>query len=159
MFQLRKKFNIHLCFVISFKKWVCWSKCCLKYFKILPMSLKSSSFILLLYSLKILTSMYFAQIHICILKPIYRKSTRLIFCNLSWIMKIWSSLVFSSLEVSIADAFWKIRKLHCMFYIPVHFAMLQKFSKCEVNAWLFKFDHFTATQIFREIKFWWIQTV
>ena len=38
------------------------------------------------------------------------------------------------------------------------YTMLQKLSKCEVKT-LLKFDHFTATQILCEIKFWQIQTV
>ena len=38
--------------------------------------------------------------------------------------------------------------------------MLQKFSKCEGEAWfLLKVDNFTATPILREIKFWQIQMV
>ena len=41
----------------------------------------------------------------------------------------------------------------------VGLTMLQKLSKCEVKAWLLKFDDFTTTLILREIKFWWILTV
>ena len=39
--------------------------------------------------------------------------------------------------------------------------MLQKFSKCEVKAACeeLKFYDMPATQILREIKFWWIQMV
>ena len=37
--------------------------------------------------------------------------------------------------------------------------MLQKLSKCEEGLTLLKFDDFTTTQILREIKFWWIETV
>ena len=50
-----------------------------------------------------------------------------------------------------------IGKYH--FEICYNCTMLQKLSKCEVKAWLLKFDHFTATQILRKNQFWQIQTV
>ena len=62
----------------------------------------------------------------------YRKSTRLIFCNLSWIMKIWSSLVFSSLEVSIADAFWKLDYSASFIVVPL---FCFKVHTCNEESW------------------------
>ena len=43
--------------------------------------------------------------------------------------------------------------------VSLYFTMLQKLSKCEVKAWLLKFENLTVTQILREIKFRQIQTV
>ena len=61
-------------------------------------------------------------------------------------------------QLTVFTSSWRHELLTFIQKAP-HATMLQKLSKCEVKAWLclLTFDHFTATQILREIKFWWIQ--
>ena len=68
-------------------------------------------------------------------------------------------IVFYAVLPDVRDAFEN--QGYQMFFVWIRsdrqYTMLQKLSKCEVKAWLLKFDHFTATQTLPEIKFWQIQ--
>ena len=62
-------------------------------------------------------------------------------------------IIFHFLTGMLNYIFWEKAPYTVMSW---YYTLLQKLSKCEV---LLQFDNFTATQILRENKFCWIQTV